>query len=67
MRDVGEDATFSCTLDDPNKYSIIWTRKSRDNPPDSTILSFGLQLAIKDDPRFNLTVAQNTFSLHVGP
>lgn len=64
MRSVGDDVALTCTVDNPFGYSVIWSKKNKDNPTETFALSFLMQLTLKD-PRFNLTTTPNTYSLHV--
>lgn len=64
MRDIGESAELNCTVDNPEDYSVLWSKKSRERPIDPVVLSIGEHLTVKDR-RFNLTSDGKTFTLHV--
>lgn len=64
VKNIGESAELNCTVENPNDYSVLWSKKSRDRPSDPMVLSIGEHLTIKDS-RFKLTTNNVTFTLHV--
>ncbi|XP_031640778.1 lachesin-like isoform X2 [Contarinia nasturtii] len=62
---TGDDAELSCYVENPSAYSVSWVKTNRDNPSDQTILSFGNQLSVVNDPRFKLEVTSDRYTLHI--
>lgn len=62
IRDIGDSAELNCTVDNPNDFSVLWSKKAKNQDP--VPLSIGNHLTVKDR-RFNLTSDGKTYTLHV--
>lgn len=61
IKDIGDSAILNCTVNNPDNYTIIWTRKDRDRPTDNVVLTIGSALTMKD-ARFELIITNNNTS-----
>lgn len=61
IKNIGDSAILNCTVNNPDNYTVIWTRKNRDRPTDSNVLTMGSALAMKDG-RFELIITNNSKS-----
>lgn len=61
VKDIGDSAILNCTVDNPDNYTVIWTRKVRDRPTDNVVLTIGSSLTMKD-AKFELIITNNSKS-----
>lgn len=62
VRDIGETAELNCTVDNPSDFSVLWSKKAKNQDP--VPMSIGNILTVKDR-RFNLTTDGKTYTLTV--
>lgn len=62
-RNLGENATLYCKVDNPGDFTVSWVKLNRDNPSDQTVLSYNHNLVVKG--RLNVFASGNTFTLEV--
>lgn len=62
-RNLGENATLQCKVDNPEGFTVSWVKFNRDNPSDQTVLTYNDNLVVKG--RLNVSASGNTYSLEV--
>jgi hypothetical protein len=66
IKNVGEEVQLNCTVQNTQNYAVIWNKKNRDKPQDSSVISVKASLIISDS-RFEMNhdVNTSTYSLKV--
>lgn len=64
-RNLGENATLYCKVNNPENLVVSWVKLNRENPSDQTVLSYNEILAIKDRLKITVTPSRDKFSLEV--
>lgn len=64
-RNLGENATLICNVNNPEDHPVSWVKLNRENPSDQTVLSFNDALAIKDRLKLTVTPSRDKYSLEV--
>lgn len=64
-RNLGENATLYCKVNNPDNFVVSWVKLNRENPSDQTVLSYNEILAIKDRLKISVTPSRDKFSLEV--
>lgn len=59
VRNIGESVQLNCTVQNANKYTVSWSKKSRTNPAEIFMFTVDSSLTIKD-PRFSIVYDANT-------
>lgn len=63
-RNLGENATLYCKVNNPEKFVVSWVKFNRENPSDQTVLSYDATLVVKG--RLNVSVTgENVYKLEV--
>lgn len=62
-RNLGENATLNCKVDNPKGYTVSWVKVNRENPSEQIVLTYNESLVVKG--RLGVTVLGSTYSLEV--
>lgn len=64
-RNLGENATLDCKVNNPDGFVVSWVKLNRDNPSDQTVLSYDENLVVKPRLKMSVTPSRDKFSLEV--
>lgn len=64
-RNLGENATLDCKVNNPENFVVSWVKLNRDNPSDQTVLSYDENLVVKNRLKMSVTPSRDKFSLEV--
>lgn len=65
-RNLGENATLYCKVNNPKKYVVSWVKFNRENPSDQTPLSYDENLVVKDRLKISVSPSRDVYTLEVG-
>lgn len=59
IKELGDSVTFNCTVDNPGKSTVMWSRRDRDRTADSAvILSVAKQMTLHEE-RIRLNISED--------
>lgn len=64
-RNLGENATLECKVNNPEHFVVSWVKLNRENPSDQTVLSYDENLVVKPRLKVSATPSRDKFSLEV--
>lgn len=59
VKDIGENVILNCTVENPLKYNVLWSKNGEMISMTQTLVAPSDQIKIEHE------IATNTFSLHV--